>query len=326
MYFIITIDTEEDQWSNYTRDGQTLENIESIPKLQSLFEKYGARPTYFISYPVATDPKSIDIFKDIAELKKGEIGAHCHPWNTPPFIEKINTQSSMLCNLEPDLQYKKLKSLTDTIKENIGVTPVSFRAGRWGYNSDVAINLFKLGYQTDSSLTPFMNWEIFSGPDLSSSPQTPFFFNPERPLEQNKNGSMLQVPVSIGFNRNCFQLSHQFYSMVEKNKWSKKIFIGGLSRLGILKKYWLSPENSTSEDMVSLIRILQKKGYKYFNFMFHSNSLLPGKTPFVRTSDELNNFIERIETVLAYAVRHDFQFTTLSEIRSRLQEDRRENV
>jgi len=326
MYFLVTIDTEEDQWSDYTRDGQTLKNIESIPKLQSLFEKYGARPTYFISYPVATDPKSIDIFKDIAELKNGEIGAHCHPWNTPPFLEEMNTKNSMLCNLDSDLQYQKLKALTDTIKENIGVIPVSFRAGRWGYNSDVAINLFKLGYQTDSSLTPFMNWEIFSGPDLSTSPQTPFFFNPEQPFEPKKNGSMLQVPVSIGFNRNCFQLSHRFYSMVEKNKYSKKIFIGGFSRLGIFKKKWLSPENSTSEEMISLICILKKKGYKYLNLMFHSNSLLPGKTPFVKNSEDLDAFIGRIETVLAYAARHDFQFATLSEIRPKLQEDQIENV
>jgi hypothetical protein len=88
MNFIITIDTEEDDWGSFNTTGQSLRNIEQIPRLQSLFDEYKVRPTYVITYPVATDKTTLGILKRIAEDDKCEIGVHCHPWNTPPFMEK----------------------------------------------------------------------------------------------------------------------------------------------------------------------------------------------------------------------------------------------
>lgn len=83
MKLIITIDTEEDNWSRYSATDNPVENIERIVPLQQLFDEFGVRPTYLVDYPVATNPKSVSVFKRILEEGKYEIGMHCHPWNTP---------------------------------------------------------------------------------------------------------------------------------------------------------------------------------------------------------------------------------------------------
>lgn len=315
-YFIITIDTEEDEWSEYKRSGCTLDNIKAIPELQALFDKYDAKPTYLTTYQVANNEESVKILKEVVFGERGEIGAHCHPWNTPPFKEELSQHNSMLCNLAPSLQLEKLAKLTEKIEQSFGKRPLSFRAGRWGYSADVAKCLAKLGYRTETSLTPFMNWEVYSGPDLANSPTRPYFFAAERPLLPASEGDLLEVPVSIGFNLRDFDLWHCYQEIFSKHKIMKKIFCGSLSRLGILRKIWLSPELSTSTEMIKLIEIMKTKKHNVFNLMFHSNSLSPGKTPFVKSNSDKKVFLNKIEDILRYGVKSDFEFTTLNNFKN----------
>lgn len=322
MYFVVTIDTEEDQWSDYDTKGQTLNNIAAIPRLQSIFEAYNVRPTYLISYPVANDKSSATYFNDLVSRDVAEVGAHCHPWNTPPFSEKICVKNSMLCNLPAELQSQKLATLTSLIEHKVGVKPISFRTGRWGYSAEVARSLLVLGYQVETSATPFMDWSQYQGPDLSASPLQPYFFEPVAPLVPNSKGPLLQVPVGIGFNRGNFGLAHKYSRLMSGNKVLRKLFVGSLSRLGLLQKIWLSPEISTATEMIKLIKVLNRKGVRCFNMMFHSNSLYPGNTPFVQDGDELEDFYSRIEQVLAFVRSLGCQCVTLAEIRSELEQSR----
>ena len=121
MKFIVTIDTEEDNWDKYSRSDNPVENLKKIIPLQKIFDRYGVRPTYLISYPVATDPGCIEILKCILDQGRCEIGTHCHPWNTPPFDEEINEHNSMLSNLPESLVLQKLQSLHEVICQNFGV-------------------------------------------------------------------------------------------------------------------------------------------------------------------------------------------------------------
>ena len=63
--FYITIDTEEDNWGTYNPRGNTVENIQQLPRLQALFDKYGAIPTYLINYPVATGNETRPVMEKI---------------------------------------------------------------------------------------------------------------------------------------------------------------------------------------------------------------------------------------------------------------------
>jgi len=101
MHLVVTIDTEEDNWGQYSADSFSIENIKKIPALQEMFDEFSVVPTYLVTYPVATNRESVEILKDILQRGKCEIGMHCHPWSTPPFDEERNSFNSMLCNLEP---------------------------------------------------------------------------------------------------------------------------------------------------------------------------------------------------------------------------------
>ena len=242
MKLIITIDTEEDNWGDYNCKGHTLKNIERIPLLQQLFDDFNVKPTYLISYPVATDKRAVSIFKKIVGEDKCEIGTHCHPWNTPPFEEERTEYNSMLCNLPADLQFRKIKYLHDTIRNNSGVEPVSFRAGRWGYNQNVAKNLYKLGYKIDTSVTPFTNWREDHGPEFTNLSPRPFRFSSEDIFHESEGGEMLEVPVTIGFLQRNFTLCNSILQLTVQRPVSYLRIPGIFHKLNLINKVWLCPE------------------------------------------------------------------------------------
>ena len=176
MKLVVTVDTEEDNWGRYSAMDNPVHNIDKIVSLQKIFDQYAVKPTYLITYPVATNPRSVAILKRILEQGKCEIGTHCHPWNTPPFNADavIHEKDTMLCNLPEKLILEKLTTLHEAIIKNFNYQPVSFRAGRWGFGPSVARVLEKMDYRVDSSVTPFVNWDQYYGPDFSSFRLKPY--------------------------------------------------------------------------------------------------------------------------------------------------------
>src|SRR5881392_3452523 len=134
ILLIVSVDTEEDDWQP-RRDGVTIENVRELPLLDALFQRLGVRATYFTTYQVATREWAAAILRELC-AGGAEIGAHLHPWNTPPLEEPLLPRNSMLKNLPPALQLAKLQRLTATLREAIGARPLAFRAGRYGLGRD----------------------------------------------------------------------------------------------------------------------------------------------------------------------------------------------
>src|SRR5258708_10730661 len=128
---IVSIDTEEDNWHR-TRTGVTVENIAELRGLAAFFDRLGVRPTYFTSYQVAIDPRAAATLREVSAGGRAEIGAHLHPWNTPPLDEAFVPRNSMLKNLPADLQRAKLGRLTAALEQAFGLSPRAFRAVRYG--------------------------------------------------------------------------------------------------------------------------------------------------------------------------------------------------
>ena len=178
MKLVVTIDVEEDNWGEFIPVGYSLENIKKIQGLQELFDQYDIKPTYLVNYPVVTDKFSIEMFKRFLAEEKCEIGMHCHPWNTPPFEEEHSAVNSMMSNLPADLQFRKLKVLKETIVNNLGVNPVSYRAGRWAFHEGSARALVELGFKVDTSMMAYTNWSEIHGVNYADVSPEPFRFNP----------------------------------------------------------------------------------------------------------------------------------------------------
>lgn len=296
VILVITIDVEEDNWGSY-RTGLTVENVREINRLQVLFERYGVKPTYLLSYQVASVDWAVNIFAEIFSRGKCEIGAHLHPWNTPPLRESLSERNSMLLNLPYELQKEKLIALTDQIKKAFGIRPQSFRAGRWGLGSETIDALIACGYRVDSSVTPMMSWSDYGdGPEYNDVRIEPYWM-PSESDRMNENGRhfILEVPVSIGFNRWPFKFWKTIYSLLQKN-WLKCLHpIRLFHYTGLLRKIWLSPEGSSADEMITLSKLMIKHRKRILNLTFHSNSLLPGKGPFIKNEKEVEQFYFKLE-------------------------------
>jgi hypothetical protein len=309
MHLAITIDVEEDNWSNYDSD-PVLSNIGKIYELQKLFDKYHVKPTYLITYPVATDMKSVSLLRKIMEDGRCEIGAHVHPWNTPPFEEEKSVKNTMLFNLKSELQYKKIETLHEKICRNFEFEPVTFRAGRWGFDQTVAENMFKIGYKVDCSVSPYINWQRDHGPDFS-------IWTPEikRLYLENKNHDhfLLEIPATIGFLQPNFNLCNKMFNTISNSKLKHIRMIGVLDKLNMLNKVWLSPEMSDGMEMIKLANSVKREGYVLLNMFFHSSSLKAGLTPFTKSVEDENIIMKRIEKFLEKMASNNVKSVTLRE-------------
>ena len=315
MKLIITIDTEEDNWDRYSATDNPVSNIDRIPALQSLFDEFGVRPTYLVTYPVAANPRSVEILKRILDEGKCEIGTHCHPWNTPPFDEKcaITEWDTMLCNLPEEIVHQKLTVLHDTICKNFEIVPVSFRSGRFGFSPAVADSLCRLGYLADTSVTPFINWQSSHGPDYFNFGPEPFRFGPAGLSRNNKKGPLLEVPVTIGFHQTNFHLC-RFLIRATGHRLSARINLRGiLFCLRLLNQFWLSPEVADADAMIRLARRMEKNKYPALNLTFHSTSLKNGLSPFVKSHADENQFFDKIRSFLDHARNAGWESVTLAE-------------
>lgn len=313
MKFIVTIDAEEDEWNIGKSSACSVSNALQLPTFQDLCDRYGIRPTYLVTYPMVQDRGSVQVFRDLIAKGTCEIGLHCHPWNTPPFDEQLTDMNSMLCNLSADLQLKKLETLDSAIQQQLGVRPVSFRAGRWAFSSEVAGHLVGMGYKIDSSVTPYVNWKYRYGPDFTDSPLCPYRFDPANIHASVSNGKLLEVPATIGLLGCSSPWGEKLWKTISRENLSFLKGTGVLATLGLVRKIWLSPELTDAATMISLMRQLQGQGQSCFNMVLHSSSLIVGLTPFVQTLADEARLWQRIEVVFQYVSSNGMCPLTLAE-------------
>ena len=309
----ISIDTEEDNWGSFAERGATVENIGHLTELQDAFDRWGARPTYLVNRPPLLDSRSTEVLGVLASREDVEIGAHCHPWNTPP-LHSEGRHRSMMCTLSPEENRAKLLEIVRCLKEGLGVEPKVFRAGRWGMGTTVTRALVDLGFDIDCSVSPFIDWSSESGPDYSAAPHTPYRFTPESPLLPADDGTLLELPTTIGFVRGDQRRRAEVRRWLERSPLGRIGVLGVLDRMGVLKRRWLSPETSSAEDMIGLADALVGSGHSFLQLTFHSCTLLPAATPFVQDRHQRDAFLQSIGSFLSYCTESGFTFATLSEV------------
>lgn len=313
MKLVVTVDVEEDQWGIVPHGGATARNVHRLPMLQKLLNEFGIIPTYLLSYPVMRDPYAVEIIREIFEAGECEIGAHCHPWNTPPYEEPLTKHNSMLCNLSPTLQFQKLQRLHEAIQDNVGVAPLAFRSGRWGFDAEVARNIMRLGYRIDTSVTPYTSWAQASGPDFSCVSPQPYSFTPDVLPDGSFSDILTEIPATIGYLHGEFGACAEWVKMLSWRPLRGFKLSSLLSRLHLLRKVWLSPEMETPAKMMQLVRQMRSQNYELLNLVFHSSALLSGCGPFVRSQSDEHVFMRRLRTFLRHALEDGVVFVALSE-------------
>ncbi len=292
----VDLEAEFDWQGPRTRTDNKVKNVREQVLVHRMFEKFGIRPIYLADYAVATDPEGYLPLRELASSGMCEVGAHLQPWETPPFSEEINEQTSFNQNLPAWLQKEKLHRLTDALRSNIGVQPITYRAGRYGVGEEIAWILRSLGYRIDMSVVPSLNLRAQYGPDFRQVFDRPYWFGPEDDL--------LEIPLTVGF---CGLLSspllpRQFapdiYNFLSRPGPRFAHSPGFFARLGLLERITLTPEGISLPEMKRLSRRLLSRGHRVFSLNYHSSSLLPGNTPYVRTMADRDRFVARIEAYM----------------------------
>ena len=309
----VSIDTEEDDWGRYEPEGATTENIAHLVECHERMADCGARPTYLVNRPPLLDPDSVEILGALAGREEVEIGAHCHPWNTPPATGS-GWERSMMSRLPAGANREKVAEVTRLILQELGSRPRTFRAGRWAFGPTVSAALAAEGYLVDASVSPFVDWTPEGGQDYIEAPYRPYRFHPERPFEPSPDGPMVEIPTTVGYLRGGHRRMARFRRSLERSVLARLKVVGLLGTAGVIQRRWLSPEHSSAADMLRLCEASLRSGERVLGLTFHSCTLLPGATPFVRDMRDRNRFLGSVEEVLRYASESGFEFRTLGEV------------
>jgi hypothetical protein len=211
---------------------------------------------------------------------------------TPPVVPVGAEADSHIVNLPIDIVSAQLKSLTDAITDLTGRQPTSFRSGRWGINDAILRSLASQGYLVDSSIYPFYENDWFSCADYDSWPLAMSHLD--------TSPELIELPVTAGFNHWLFPKAQRLHKTLEQPVWARFRAIGLLWALKLHRKIYLSPELSSSGDMIALCKQMLKLDYPVIHMYLHSSSLLPGSTRYVQSEQDKSRLMKRIESVVSF--------------------------
>jgi hypothetical protein len=294
---VVVIHTEEEfDWDKpHDRNATGVAHMRHIDRAQRVFDEFGIVPNYVIDYPIATQEEAFAPLKVYADAGRALIGAHLHPWVSPPHEEEVNARNSYPGNLPKALEHEKLRVLTDRIASAFGTPPRTYLAGRYGFGTNTGEILESLGYEVDISVAASIDYSADGGPDYSGYTSHPFWFGRSRRL--------LGLPGSGGYVGWLRSGGTLLYRQLTQ-PWLRRARVSGaVARLRLLERIRLSPEDYSEAEMRRLTHALMTDGIRVFVFSFHSPSVMPGGTPYVRSDAELDRFLEKCRRYFDFFLR-----------------------
>lgn len=312
---LVVVDTEgEFAWDQpFDRNAIGITSIARQPLMhERVFDQFGIVPTYMVDWPVATTPAAVQTLRGLLDAGRCEIGAHLHPWVSPPYEEALSDFNSYGGNLPRQLEFDKLRLLTDAIGQGFGRLPRAFKAGRYGLGPHTAESIAALGYEVDASVVPYSAFTADGGPDFRGFDEHPYWF-------RAGGCELLELPVTTGYCGWLRGVGNRLYDLTQR-RWAKRLRVGGvLARSRAIERVRLSPEVSSASEMRRLTGALLADGCQVFSLTYHSPSLMPGHTPYVRSAGELERLIGSVHDYCAwFRDQVGGQFMSMSQLRQAL--------
>lgn len=312
--FMIFCDTEEEfDWTApHDRDSRATSHVTTLPEAQRRLAAHGAKPIYLVDHPIASDPRAVEILRGFQDAGECAIGTQLHPWVNPPFEEEVNRTNSFAGNLPVGLERAKLKCLTDAIEESFGRRPVIYRAGRYGVGPNTASLLRELGYRIDVSVRAMFDYSKEKGPDFSRVKPRPYWIG---------DGHLLEVPLSAAYLGGLKIIGGPLFSASA----GVPLFQGALAKAKLLNRVPLTPEGTELNEALQAVERLIDSDLQLISISYHSPSVVPGHTPFVRDRADLDRFYRWWDGVLGLLVRRGFGAASLDDLLEAVQGARRWN-
>lgn len=299
--FTVMVDTEEEfDWSQpFSRDARATTAVGAIPAAAAWFADRGVAATWLMDYPVATSPQAREVLGEVLADARSALGTQLHSWVNPPLAHDRRATDSYAGNLPADLHAAKLDTLTAAIEQGFGRRPVIHRAGRYGIGPDTLRLLAERGYRFDCSMRARYDYSAGGGPDFRAIGNAAFRCGP--------GGAIVELPFTTIFTGHA-------------RAWGPRLsgrlgwLTGPASRARLLSRISLTPEDMPLPDVLEAIRVAAGEGPALLNFSFHSPSLVPGHTPYVRDARDLARFWAWWDAVLNALARAGIGPATLAEI------------
>lgn len=180
--------------------------------------------------------------------------------------------------------------------------PISYRAGRYGIGPNSAAILERNGVLLDSSVRASFSYAEQGGPDFSEHKLLPYWAGPSRRL--------LEMPLGVAHTGLLSKYSEQLFSKFGEHSRMRGI----LARLGLLQRIPLTPEGTTVTEACEAINHLIDADAPLLSFSFHSPSLEPGHTPYVRDAADLKSFYQWWDGVFNLMAKRGVRSTSVEEI------------
>lgn len=351
-FYTITVDTEEEwDWaSGYPTHGDSVRNIEALPRFQEFCDRFDARVTYFVNHAVLADEAAAATITDLARHPHVEIGFHIHPWNTPPLADAdaVPARESFLHNLPRVEAIAKLDTVLQAFGHR-GLAPTSFRGGRYSTCDWIQDHLYQHGCIADASVVPFTTWSDDGAPDFRHrdplprrrkmrgppgtarqgtgegqrpvSPEAPPTSQPADGSAEADSFGMWEIPLTLGFTRGRWRFWRRFYELGERPPLRQLRCIGIAERVWV-RRVWLNLEHPLGESVEAFLPVVRQAELPCINFTMHSSSLVPGLNPYVRTDSDLENLYRRLETCLSQlGAWPEFQPATVTDVARQLESE-----
>lgn len=186
----------------------------------------------------------------------------------------LHTGGAFPCNTPEEGEH--LLALTRLYEQALGSSPRCYRAGRYGMDDQTLVTLRDLGYAVDTSVTPHVDWSGQGGPDYAGYSMQPYWTQ-----------GILEVPVTVLGLRKWWPF----------NGWSKY--------------RWLRPSVATGAQLRSIVDSACEMGITVLNMTFHTMELVPGASPYVRTSVGTRLYLARLDVIVAHMRKRGFEPITL---------------
>ena len=300
--FLLTVDTEEEfDWDQpLSRERHGLDHLSRLAKFQEFCENQQVVPVYLVDWPVAQSPLAAEILRGPLADGRAEIGVQLHPWVNPPFEEQVCQHNSFAGNLPRELERAKLLSLRDAIETNFGVAPRIYRAGRYGTGPNTAELLREAGIAIDTSVRSLFDYSAAGGPNYRQHPLHPYWLDDAK--------SLLELPLTTTF----WGLLRKQGPFLYPALWRAPRLRGLLARIGLLERIPLTPEGVAVAEAIRGIDMALDAGLPMLVLSFHSPSICPGFTPYVRTEDDLDQLYDWWRRIFSYLRQRGVHPTTVA--------------
>ena len=285
--FVVFCDVEEEfDWrAPLSRHARSTTAMSAFPRAHRRFADYGIALACMVDHPVATDQGAVAILRRALEDGRTAVGAQLHPWVTPPHDEEVTPRNSYLGNLPPALEAAKIDTLTATLTAAFGQAPLAFRAGRYGLGPATLRHLAARGYRLDSSVRAGYDYRADGGPDYRSMGSKAY-----------RRDGMVELPFTSVFTGSRRRDGARLY------RWAARLPHGPglLARAGMVNRVSLTPEDMPLDEAIEAVTVAVGEDTRLLAFSFHSPSLEPGHTPYVRDAADLAAFWRWWEIMTAH--------------------------